>query len=224
MKIKYSLKKLYPGIYLCKIEDMYDLAMTFCRVQEFYESPFKQIRGKRFTLIELMALYSKKNEGSFTYPMDWGGFNIPGPVIASLYDYKIEDYNIYDSIILEIHNKIVTETESNQYYLIGSNTDVCTIEHECCHALFFLDKNYRENALKILKKLHRSLRKKAEDVLFELGYDKSVMDDEIQAYLTTEFNTLKAKKKLNTKEQKNYNSVVKELKENFKSYREKIKL
>jgi hypothetical protein len=224
MKIKYSLKKLYPGIYLCKIEDMYDLAMTFCRVQEFYESPFKQIRGKRFTLIELMALYSKKNEGSFTYPMDWGGFNIPGPIVASLYDYKIEDYNIYDSIILEIHNKIVTETESNQYYLIGSNTDVCTIEHECCHALFFLDKNYRENALKILKKLYRSLRKKAEDVLLELGYDKSVMDDEIQAYLTTEFNTLKAKKKLNTKEQKNYNSVVKELKENFKSYRQKIKI
>lgn len=224
MKVKYSLKNLYPGIYLCKIEDMYDLAMTFCRVQEFYESPFKQIRGKRFTLIELMALYSKKNQGSFTYPMDWGGFNIPGPVIASLYDYKIKDHNIYDSIILEIHNKIVTETESNQYYLIGSNTDVSTIEHECCHALFFLDKEYKDNALNILKKLHRSLRKKAEDVLFELGYDKSVMDDEIQAYLTTEFNTLKAKKKLTKNEQKNYTNIVKELKENFRTYRGKIKL
>ena len=224
MKIKYSLKKLYPGIYLCKIEDMYDLAMTFCRVQEFYESPFKQIRGKKFTLIELMALYSKKNEGSFTYPMEWGGFNIPGPVIASLYDYKIEDHNIYDDIILSIHNKIVTEIENNHYYLIGSKTDVSTIEHECCHALYFLEKEYKENANRIIKKLHRSLRKKAEDVLFELGYDRSVMDDEIQAYLTTGFNTLKDKKKLSKNELKNFNDVVKELKENFKSYRQKIKI
>jgi hypothetical protein len=223
MKIKYSLKKLYPGIYLCKIEDMYDLAMAFCRVQEFYESPFKQIRGKRFTLIELMALYSKKNEGSFTYPVDWGGFNVPGPVVSSLYDYKIEDRNIYDDIILNIHNKIVTETKSNHYYLIGSNTDVSTIEHECCHALYFLDREYKENTNKIIKKLHRSLRKKAEDVLIGLGYDKSVMDDEIQAYLTTEFNTLKATKKLNTNEQKNYSDISKELKENFKRYRVKIK-
>ena len=61
MKIEYTLKNLYPGVYLCTIKDMYDLTMTFCRVQEFYESPFKQIRNKKFLLLEFMKLYSKKN-------------------------------------------------------------------------------------------------------------------------------------------------------------------
>ena len=159
MKIKYSLKKIYPGIYFCKIEDMYDLAMTFCRIQEFYESPFKQIRGKRFTLVELMAIYSKGNEGSFTYPIDWGGFNIPGPIISNLYDNEVEDFNIYDGIITDIHDKVVGEVNSHNYYLIGSNSDKSTIAHECCHALYFLDKNYKKSVNKIIKNLHRSLRK-----------------------------------------------------------------
>jgi hypothetical protein len=171
-----------------------------------------------------MALYSKKNDGSFTYPLDWGGFNIPGPVVASLYDYKIEDRNFYDDIINEIHNKIVTETESNHYYLIGSNSDTTTIEHECCHALYFLDKEYKQKADTATRRICSSLRKKAEDILYELGYDKSIINDELQAYFTTDFNLLKDNKKLNKKEQANYDSVVKELKENFKSYRQKIKI
>jgi len=203
---------------------MYDLAMTFCRVQEFYESPFKQIRGKRFTLVELMAIYSKGNEGSFTYPIDWGGFNIPGPVISDLYDNEVEDFNIYDSIITDIHDKIVGKIESRNYYLIGSNNDTNTIEHECCHALYFLDKEYKKKANDILKKLNKSVRKKAEDVLYELGYTKAVFNDELQAYLTTGFNSLKANKKLNTKELKNYDAIVKGFKEHFKPYREKIKV
>jgi len=224
MKIKYKLKKLYPGIYFCEIENMYDLTMTFCRVQEFYESPYKEIRGKRFNLLEFMALYSRKNEGSFTYPLDWGGFNVPGPVVTELYDTFIEDFNFYDDIITTIHDRIVSEIKSNHYYLIGSNSDTTTIEHECCHALYFLDNEYKKKADTAIKRLHGSLRKKAEDALYGLGYCKLVMNDELQAYITTDFNLLKANKKLNKKEQANYDSVSKELKENFKNYKEKIKI
>lgn len=224
MKIKYKLKQIYPGIYLCNIEDMYDLTMTFCRVQEFYESPFKQIRGKRFSFFELMAVYAKNNNGSFSYPIDWGGFNIPGPIIASLYDYKIDDHNFYDDIILEIHNKIVTNTESNHYYLIGSNTDICTIEHEVCHALYFLDKEYKNNTKSLIKTLHKNVYKKITNALYELGYCKAVIDDEIQAYLSTDFLILKEGTKFNKAEIKNFNKVSKELKEHFRSYKEKIKL
>lgn len=224
MKIKYSLKKLYPGIYLCKIEDMYDLAMTFCRVQEFYESPFKQIRGHRFTLVELMATYAKKNDGSFSYPLDWGGFNVPGPVVSDLYDHEIKDFNVYDDIITTIHDKIVEEVGSTNYYLIGSNSDKMTIAHECAHALYFLDKEYKANAKLILNKLHKSVYKKAENVLSELGYDKSVTDDELQAYLSTEFYSLKSKAKLNKRELVNLTDVTLEFKKHFKQYKEKIKI
>jgi hypothetical protein len=223
MKVKYKLKQVYPGIYLCTIEDMYDLAMTFCRVQEFYESPIKEIRGKRFTLVELMARYAKRNEGSFSYPLDWGGFNVPGPVVSDLYDYEIKDHNMYDDIIAYIHDQIVEKQGNTHYYLIGSNSDKSTIAHECAHALYFLDKEYKKNTKLILNKLYKSVYKKAEKVLFDLGYDKSVIDDELQAYLSTEFYSLKAKAKFNKKELNNLTSVILEFKTYFKNYKDKIK-
>lgn len=225
MNIKYTLKRLYPGMYLCSITDMYDLAMTFCRIQEFYESPIKQIRGKKFTLIKLMSLYSKRNRGCFTYPEDWGGFNIPGPIIANLFKKGIEDFNVYDKIIEDIHNKINGEIETdNHYYLIGSDDNKKTIEHEICHALYFLNKSYKKNADAILKKLIPSARKKATGVLLELGYDKSVIDDELQAYFSTEFLSLKNKTKLNKRELENITDIVLKLKANFKEFRKKIKI
>ena len=225
MKIKYSLKKLYPGIYLCKIDDTYDLAMTFCRVQEFYESPFKQIRGKRFTFIEFMSLYAKEHEGVFTYPQDWAGFNVPGPIVAALYDHLgVDDVNDYDYIITDIHDKIRGEIDGTNYYLIGSNSDKTTIAHECCHAFYFIDAEYKKNTNSILKKLSPSVRTKAENVLYDLGYDKSVIDDELQAYLSTEFHSLRENAKLNKKELENITDVVLELKKNFKVYKEKISI
>ena len=55
MKIKYDfingeVKKIKPNIYSVIIKDDYDRAMVFCRYQEFYESPYNEIRGKFFTL------------------------------------------------------------------------------------------------------------------------------------------------------------------------------
>jgi hypothetical protein len=203
---------------------MYDLAMTFCRVQEFYESPIKEIRGKKFTLVELMSRYAKRNNGSFSYPLDWGGFNVPGPVVAALYKEKIEDYNIYDDIINTIHKQVIKETGSTHYYLIGSNSDKSTIAHECAHAFFFLDKEYKKKTKEILKKLHKSVRKKAVKVLLGLGYDKSVINDELQAYLSTEFHSLRSKAKLNKRELDNLTNVMLAFRNFFKTYKEKIKI
>ncbi|CAB5226314.1 hypothetical protein UFOVP760_93 [uncultured Caudovirales phage] len=225
MNVNYTLKNLYPGIYLCSIKDMYDLAMTFCRVQEFYESPIKQIKGQKFSLIELMSLYAKRNGNVFTYPEDWGGFNVPGPVISNLFKLGIDDYNQYDDIIESIHKKINKEIPiPNHYYLIGSDDDKKTIEHEVCHALYFLDKDYKKKVNSIIKKLIPSARKKAVNVLFQLGYDKSVINDELQAYFSTEFLSLKSKTKLNKKELDNITDVVLELKNNFKEFKKKIKI
>jgi len=222
MKVKYTLRKLYPGIYLCTINDTYDLAMTFCRVQEFYESPFKQIRGHRFTLVELMSIYAKKNNGSFSYPLDWGGFNVPGPIVSNLFDHEITDFNIYDDIITTIHDKIVDEVGDTNYYLIGSDSNKTTVEHEYCHGLYFVNSKYRDTVNGIVKQLLPTVRKKIVRVLLDLGYDNSVMNDEIQAYLSTGFNLIKENTKFNKRELSNFTDVVLELHRNFKSYRKKI--
>jgi len=219
MKLKYLLKELYPGVYFCKINDLYDLAMVFCRVQEFYESPFKQIRGKKFTLVDFMRIYSKTN-GSFTYPLDWGGFNVPGPVIDKLYKLGIDDYNVYDDLIKSFHDSINEKLEQkNHYYLIGANNDKKTIEHELCHAFYFLDADYRTATNNVLRKLGKSVYKKMTKALLDVGYCQPVLLDELQAYLITDSSLIDDNIKLNKKELLNKTNVVLELKHFYKKYK-----
>jgi hypothetical protein len=216
MKIKYTLKNLYPGVYLCTIKDMYNLAMTFCRVQEFYESPFNQIRNKKFSLVDFMELYSKKH-GCFTYAEDWGGFNVPGKVVAKLYEMGIDDYNKYDQIIEEIHNTINKESkEKNNYYLIAADNNSKTVEHELCHAFYTLNEGYRKDINKVLKKLKNSVYKKASKALFDLGYGESTLLDEFQAYFITDFASIRDNSKLTKGELCNLTEVSLELKKIFK--------
>jgi hypothetical protein len=183
MKIKYKLKEVSKDIYLCTINDSYDLAMTFCRVQEFYESPLEEFRGKKFNMFELMKRYALKNEnGVFCYPVQWAGFNIPGSVVADMFTQGIDDFNVYDNIIYAIHNKI----KKKNYYLIASKEkDTKTIEHELCHAYYFLDKNYQEAMNKLVDGLPDKIFKSLKKTLKNMGYCEDVLKDEIQAYMST---------------------------------------
>jgi hypothetical protein len=102
MKIKHPLvkgrvKEVKPFIYCVEVDDNYDRAMLFCRYQEFYESPYKQFRGKPFTWMEYMRFYKnswKKNV--FTYPEDWVGYNIPSTILEKSIDtfYKETEYDV----------------------------------------------------------------------------------------------------------------------------------
>ena len=77
MNLNYTLQEVKPNVFVVLLEDNYNLPMLFCRVQEFYESPNEDFRNKKFSIWEYMEWYSKSNKGSFTYPSDWAGFNIP---------------------------------------------------------------------------------------------------------------------------------------------------
>ena len=218
IKVDYSVKRLRPNVYLCTVEDMYDLCMTFCRVQEFYESPFKEIRGHKFSFFEYMKLYSKRN-GCFTYTQDWGGFNVPGPIVDKLFKLGIDDMNVYDTIIKSIHDNIIKKQGNSHYYLIGSNTNKRTIEHELCHAFYFLDGKYKEDINAILKKLIKSGYKKMIGSLIDIGYCKDVLPDELQAYLITDSALIDETIKYTKKELENKALIVCELKQYYKKYK-----
>jgi hypothetical protein len=192
--MKYKLDQ-YPNeenIYVVTTDNQYDLAMLFMRAQEYYESSFKEIKGKEFTILKFMELYSKKfGDGAFTYAADWAGFNVPSKVLNTLYGpwvkYVLEDFNEYDYEMEEILNKI----ESKEFYLIGAvKKDTATIEHELSHAKYALDKNYRKRVKEILKKLPSKIKKKIEKYLLSVGYCKKVLEDELQAYIANDFHYL----------------------------------
>ncbi|NDB56269.1 hypothetical protein EB169_10645, partial [archaeon] len=76
------ITEVKPNIFAVIIPNGFDRAMTFCRVQEFYESPNPQFRGKHFSMWDYMKWYSKEYDRGFSYPNDWSGFNIPFEVIT----------------------------------------------------------------------------------------------------------------------------------------------
>jgi len=198
MKVKYKLKEIHPKVFLVTIKDSYDLTMTFCRIQEFYESPFKEIRGKAFNMIEFQRLYAIKNKQNFfSYPIDWAGFNIPSNIIENFFDvfyanFDKHDYNIYDKTFENIHLDIINNIkDDDEYYVIGSEPkEKDTIKHELSHAFYYLYPNYKKAANKIISKIPKNIFNKLKRTLFDLGYNPKVIKDEIQAYLANDYETI----------------------------------
>jgi len=192
--VKAEVKRLYPNVYGVKVDDAYDRAMLFCRYQEFYESPFKQIRGKYFTLEEYMRLYTKENKKNFfTYPYDWSGYNIPSNVLEKAVNlfYKENPYDeIMNSIEIYCSNSAMDTNDGKRtkWYLIGYGPENDSIlAHEIAHAFYYTNKKYKvemDNAVaKIQKNDYNSIKKE----LIKMGYvdDKKIIDDEIQDFVST---------------------------------------
>jgi hypothetical protein len=198
MKIKHklvkgSVKMIKPFIYGVSIENKYDRAMLFCRYQEFYESPFNNIRGKYFTLNEFMKTYTKENgHESFTYPSDWSGYNIPSNVLDKAHDkfYKETEYDeIMNDIIFYCANDAQQCNDGTRanWYLIGYGGDESILKHEIAHGLYYTKRSYRLEMDLLVSELPKKVFKKIKKELIKMGYvdDNKIIYDEIQAYMST---------------------------------------
>lgn len=190
--MKFTIKEVKPKIFLFECDNSYDLAMTFLRYQETYESP--KFRNKSFTIIEFMEWYSKtqglKNHGveAFSYPMDWAGFNIPSSIFNQFDITEMEDRNKYDDFMFESYDMITTEYYSNNepFYIIGATKgSTQTLNHELAHGYFYTNPKYKKEMTKLVKALPQDKVEKYKKYLLDIGYHKQVLTDEIQAYLST---------------------------------------
>jgi hypothetical protein len=162
------------------------MAMHFLRYQEHYESPSNRFRNKAFTWIDFMEWYSKKfGKGSFTYPIDWGGFNIPSWVIKYVHQLGISDPNRYDKEMLQIWNKCAMRYPDESFYIIGAVGEKGALQHEIAHGFFYTQPEYKKRATKLVKALPKNLRKKMNTYLKKVGYTAGVYIDETQAYMAT---------------------------------------
>jgi hypothetical protein len=221
MNVKYKYKEIYKRIFLVTIDDPYDLAMTFCRVQEFYESALPQIKGKKFSMTKFQRLYAKKyGDGVFTYPRDWAGFNVPSKAIWDLYNYYNDlDINYYDKLITDIDDYIQDKLEpEEEYYLIGAaSNDKETIRHEVTHGFYYLNKDYRNKVNFLIKKINKKLFSKIKNFLNSVGYCNSVILDEINAYFSTDSEFITDHVKMNAKEKENFVKIKYQLIDIFNS-------
>src|SRR4249920_176504 len=74
--------RIARGIFLVRFDSQYELASTFLRIQEHYES--SRFRGRVFTLEQYMDWYAARF-GAFTYFEDWSGFNVPSTAFEPFY-------------------------------------------------------------------------------------------------------------------------------------------
>ncbi len=192
MKVRYKIKEVKPNIFAVIIPDKYDRAMTFCRVQEFYESPSSEFRGKNFSIWEYMKWYGIEYERGFTYPNDWSGFNVPLKTAINCFSKLKKKETPYDDvmeeIVLSIESRMFAKRGVRDYnaYIIGA-ADVIgdTFEHEVRHGLYSTNADYKKSANEIVSTIDIEDYNTFKRNLIDMGYTEEVIDDEIQAYLST---------------------------------------
>ncbi len=189
MKFPFTIEEVKPSIFLFLFKDYYDMSMHFLRYQEYYESASPKFRGKNFEIFDFMRWYSKKyGKGAFTYPKDWGGFNIPGEVITKVYP-NIIDYNKYDNAMWQAYMDCSLKrgniSKNPQFYIIGATNKGPTLRHEIAHGFFYNISEYKKEMTALVKSLKPSVRKHINKTLKNMGYTPKVYIDETQAYMAT---------------------------------------
>lgn len=217
--VKGVIKEVKPRIYCVTVDDDYDRAMLFCRYQEFYESPYKKFRGKPFTWMEYMRHYKLDwKKRTFTYPDDWSGYNIPSNMLHKAHHLFCGDTE-YDLVMNDIYWYCAKDSmekndgRQSDWYLIGaSSKDLKTMDHEIAHGLYFTNDEYKKSVSKLIKQIKPTHYEKLKKKLVKMGYvnDKKIIDDEINAFMSTGLYN-----GLDTKELKKYE---KEFIKNFKKF------
>lgn len=191
--IKYKIKEIIKGIFLVEFDNRFDLAMTFLRYQEYYESANPKFKGKQFTIMDYIEWYSKNNNNIFTYADDWVGFNIPFNIIYEVQHNiskigSILDRNKYDDLMEKIVSKCdyrVGNYDENLYLIGAYKGEISIIKHEIAHGLYTVNTEYKERMNKLYSELSPISKKALEKEFLDLGYHKSVWKDEAQAFLST---------------------------------------
>lgn len=190
---EYPEFKLYehtPQIFIIECNDRTDLAMYFLRLQESWDNPI--YKNKYFDLLEYIEWYMKNygRDGTFSYNMDYVGFNITEYVFKLVYSFNFIK-NKYDIRMYEIWSIIQDRIGNKPFCLIGYRTeDEETKNHELAHCFFHLNKQYKKDMLSLVKRLEDEYPEKYKEIVEDLEsrlYHKSIIKDEIQAYISTDY-------------------------------------
>lgn len=184
-----ELFEMYPKIFALVIKNDRLRARVFMRYQEFYESDSDSFRGKGFKWYDYVKHYKEKTKKDyFSYHEDWAGYNIPCTSIESCIAV-IPDLNYYDLIMFSVVDTIRRKVGGDNYYLIGidqsTGDDPSLIFHEVAHGLWFVNPIYKTKQFKNIERMNPNVRDSVANKITGMGYGENVVDDEIQAYLST---------------------------------------
>lgn len=170
------LKKTPYNSYCVSADSTRELARSFLRFQEHYESPSEEFRGKIFTVGQYRVWYEKKY-GWFSYETDWTGFNIPDSILVPFRKGYFDPLTIEEENLLSLF----INAPKHNFYIIGAN-DRDVLNHELNHALYAHNKDYSNEINKVFDANLEHI-KYALEYLLDKGYCKYLLYDELQAYI-----------------------------------------
>jgi len=215
-----TVKELYKGLFHIKFDTQYTEASTFMRLQEFYESPFNTIRNKYFTREDYEDRYVKEY-GLFDYYTKWSGFNVPGNIV-NLFFRVFNEHNDLTKKEFKLFHKVlkISAKKQSNYYLIATHDDA-DIDHEIAHGFYYLYPEYKKSMTKLIKEVSNcAMMKKLRIKLLNCGYCKKFLDDEAQAYLSTD----KIKYSfIPLSRHKSNKIIIKKFKDTFEKFKKDVK-
>lgn len=170
LKVK---KQPFNSVWICA-DSQEELGNTFMRFQEYYESP--RFKGQIFTVGQVRSWYSV-TYGANTYQNDWCGYNLPSLVLKPFRDGLFDPLTNEEKILLDLF-----KYRHDSFYIIGAQTDD-VLRHELSHALYDYSVKYKIAIDQVIKKYQKELKSVIKYIL-DKGYDKAVINDELQAYIT----------------------------------------
>ena len=179
--------KINNDILAVEFPNKKEMTLTMFRIAEYYESPFKDIKGKEFTIDKwlekyIFIKYREKKENYFEY---WEGFNIPvEKIIEFMYINDIHYRESREEIFVDEVSKVFGYDNKTGYVICYVKGDKITLKHEMCHALYYTNLEYKKEVDEIINNLDKKLKKKYIDNLRKDRYTKEVFTDEINAYIT----------------------------------------
>jgi hypothetical protein len=153
-----------------------ELGVTFMRPQEHYESLNPLFKNKVFTLGQLKNWYSE-TYGANDYHTTWIGYNFPSRVLLPFKQGLFDPLTDQENKLLDLFRY-----RNDNFYIIGAQ-NVSTLRHELAHAMYGYNIKYK-NEIDNLIKNNNIKFKKIKKYILNKGYDISVINDEIQAYVT----------------------------------------
>ena len=181
----FKTKKPIKNCLLLEFNTQKDLALAFCRVEEYYEGNPK-VNRKYLTMEQFIDAFMEPN-GKLDYFHFWSGFNIPGNVYMEWANKNCADRTKWELALAEAICRNLDL--SKPFYVIGGKKgDMEVIDHEIAHALYYMNPDYKTEMVKLTSDLSKELPKEYKKMvtgLKKMGYGENVIRDEIQAYLST---------------------------------------
>jgi len=181
----FKTKKPIKNCLLLEFNTQKDLALAFCRVEEYYEGN-PRVNGKYLSFVDFIDAFMT-DDGKLDYFHYWTGFNIPGDIYMKWSQNNMSEKTYWETALADAVYKKIDFTKP--FYIIGGKKgDMEVIDHEIAHALYYMNTEYKDLMDTANYQFYKNLRgeySKMVKALKKMGYGDNVIKDEVQAYMST---------------------------------------